>query len=78
MHGHNAYKDPMYQEAVDAFDLFNVTSSESANVKYIGCNELYLLQWDFLSYTLEFHVLKWILESKIYFRSKINLLDVFL
>ncbi len=57
MHGHCAPEDTRDQELADAFDLFDVTSSDAANVESIVRKEFSLYQRECLKYAHDCPVL---------------------
>ena len=64
MHGHAASQDSQDREMAEAFDLFDITSSNAANVESAVRKEFSLYQKDCLNYVRDRPVLKWISERE--------------
>ena len=67
MDGHAASHDSQDREMAEAFDIFDVTSTNAANVEFTLRKEISLYQNDCLNYVRDLLVLKWIseIEEKI-------------
>ena len=64
MHGHATSQDSQDREMEEAFDLFDVTSSNAANVESTVRQEFSLYQKDCLNYVRNRPVLKWVSERE--------------
>ena len=62
MHSHVTSQDPQDREIEDAFDLFDVSSSNAANVESNVREEFSLYQKYCLNYVQNSPVLKWVSE----------------
>ncbi len=63
MHGHDASENTR-EEVAEAFDLFDVASSDAANVESVVRKEFSFYQRDCLNYARDRPVLKWISERE--------------
>ena len=57
---HGASQDSQEREIAEDFDIFDVTSSNSAKFEYAVRKEFPLYQKDYLNYVRGLPVLKWI------------------